>query len=526
MDLSTILQQITDGVSSLWILGLIPCIPLLYMIAIAWSTWFKNGAESAREIRAWKRDSRTEFIFHMLNRVKKTYQHLTLVLVTILVLMILYRLYDKTGEMVCSNADTICNMILSLTIIALTVAVVVILLNKNYYLTFSIQEVLQNYHFTGSIACIIASSLTACSATYFILSYEAGERLTMALVLVLECSMIYNLFATISCLRAIYKIMFSSQRAELRLLNHLDRIFWSSDSFDDSDMRKGDEWSFSAMKPNVEYLTGSYVTAARKIPIQDVETLHGMIPGEESQSVWDRKAEKTRKRFVILDVIVYAAGVVICILALQRDSFGLILLNTASFVVSLILLTVKKSPVRRSFNTVISQMMGYSMNTTRRKGILISRYKIGYRNRYEKFVSSMNNLTAFFVIALRQGVDQGAFYAALTDMLDWLSDISRKDRNTVLYLPAFTIGFFAYVKGMLFPDLQSLCWELGRDDEEFSTMIRDQILYLTHASANEKDYTVQIENYLNWLREGADYQKMLPEDQAAAARKAEGDDIQ
>ena len=501
MDITTILQQIPDGIGRLWILGLLPCVPFLYMIAGTMAIWFRGDAQAAREVRAWKRDSKTEYFFHTWNRMKKVYQKITLVLVTVVVVLVLNYFYDQTYENILANASDICDRVIGITTIAVTVSAVVILFNKKYYLVFSIQEVLQAYHFSGSVGCIFASCLTMCFATFMLLSYTPGVWMKRALVLTLECSMLYNFIADVFCFRTNYKVMFSSQKIELRLLNHLDRIFWTADGLDDSDVRGAKEWSFSAMRPNVEYLCGRYVAQARKLPIQDVKELHAMVHGRSNTSVWDKYAKKLRNYFVIWDVIFYIVSVMISIVALNDGSLGLILLDTFFLVISFIFALYQKSPVYKAFTNFIHEMMGCCMDTRHGGQVLIPRYSMIKKNKYAEFINRMNNLTAFFVIALRQGVDQKAIESAVLEALDWLSDIGEKDRNIVLYLPIFSIGYFAYEKGMYFSELQSLFqkWKMEDTLTLFQTMIEEQIFYLTQASYQKEDYRKETEKYLAWL---------------------------
>ena len=495
-----ILQQMFRTVSPLWLFGVLPVLTFVYIVVAVFVIWFHDDVSSARVMRAWKRSSAAESLCHLSTWLKRSSLHTTIALAAVGLLLALNAVYDRTAQQILENAGSICSIILGLTTIAVTVAAAIILLNKNYYLTFSIQEVLRSYHFTECIGYSIASCLMACAAGILLLSFTTGTAADRILLVLLEGSVLFNLVSTAGCLYITYKIMFSGDQIELKLLNRLTRFFWASNFTEDSGISSAEDWSFSAIRPNVEYLCAGYVTAARKLPIQNAQALYGTVPGHAEETGWNRRAGRIRRWLLISAAGLYLLSLLFCFLVPQAYRPGMVLLDTVAFLITLAMLLLKNSPIHILFSKLQVQIMGYSLEMKNRT-VLISRTSETGGNRYKRFTLRMNNLIAFFVLALRQGVERETVDSALDLVLDWLSDIGEQDRNAVLYLPVFTIGYFASLDG-IYPDaLPPLFRSLEPDasaDSRTASMITDQVLYLTQ-SALEENHAERLEAYLRWL---------------------------
>ena len=67
----------------------------------------------------------------------------------------------------------------------------------------------------------------------------------------------------------------------------------------------------------------------------------------------------------------------------------------------------------------------------------------------------MNNLTAFFAIALDRGMGQEMTETAICLVIDWLADV--REKHSCLYLPVFAAGFYAFAHGQRIPAVQ-ICY--------------------------------------------------------------------
>ena len=495
-----ILQKVIRTVSPLWLFGVLPVLTLAYVAAAVFVIWFHDDVGSARMMRAWKRNSAAESLCQLSTLLKKSTFHTTVAVAAVGLLLGLNAVYDQTAPQIQENAGSICSIILGLTTIAVTVAAAIILLNKTYYLTFSIQEVLRSYHFTECIGYSIASCLTACIAGMLLLSFTTGTAADRIFLLLLEGSVLFNLGSTAGCLYITYKIMFSGDQIELKLLDRLNRIFWASNFTEDSGISSAEDWSFSAIRPNVEYLCAGYVTAARKLPIQNAQGLYGTVPGRAEETGWIRRADRIRRWLLISAAGLYLLSLLFCFLIPRKYVPGMLLLDTVSFLIILAVLLLKNSPIHSLFDRLQVQVMGYSL-VMKKRTVLISRTSETGGNRYKRFTLRMNNLIAFFVLALQQGVERETVDSALDLVLDWLSDIGEQDRNAVLYLPVFTIGYFADLNGIRPEALPPLYRSLEPDpsaDSRTAAMITDQVLYLTQ-SASEENHAERLDAYLRWL---------------------------
>lgn len=498
-----ILLQIPDGIAQVWIWGVLPCLPLLYTIAGFFMLLAKGDLSVAEEIRIWKRSSKAEYLQHSFRMFRSVIVQVTLIsFVCALLLMPNLRNEDFASRL-SDQAGTVCSIIIGLTTIVITVSVVIVLFNKDYYLVFTITEVLQAYHFMDCLGYIMCSCLTTCISTVILLNQPAGTFWSRAALLILEGSILYNFAATSYSFWVIFKIMFSNQKIELRLLEQLHEIFLTGSDSDSTRIKDAGEWDLGAIRTNVEYLSAKYIMAARKLPIHEAGHFHPLASSKSRQEAWEYWSAGLRRKYIIFDIAAYLISLAVNVFTLKEHSLGMVLLDTVIFLGSSlpIFLLLKSVSIRERLSALFSDILGYTLDMAYKDKIVIPRFALGLPDRYEKFVMQMNNLTAFFYIALQHGAKQDTMEEALDIALDWFRDV--QNSSGIFYLPLFTIGYFTFEKEQKLPALRRLFHELEMSREEqreFCSMLAGQLSCLSRtASQADSDFEDSVKRYLYWL---------------------------
>ena len=441
---SILLRQISDGIGEVWILGILPVYLLVYILIGVIAMRYLSSSAFTKDIRSMRQRSAMETLREGLRHffgLAGVFTAAAVVFPPFLVLNVRHNAILTTLQ---ENVGTLCSMVIGLTTIVLTVSVVIILFHKNYYLVFTISDVLKSYHFTECLGALLSNCLGTCVCALIQLYLTAGTLWYSVVLMIMEWCILICLAATGMSFWIIYRVMFSNEKAELRLLNRLYRIFRGGSRPDEVQASRAQDWDAGAVRMNVEYLCGEYVAAARTLPIHRVRSLR-YLSGQARTETWNTLYKKILRTFIFAAICVWLFSMIVVSVVLGAEGTGMLLLDTIMLAVVTVPAWLGMHHGSGKGQTLFDDTLGYEMETEGGKRIRIPRMILRPANRYDRFVMRMNSLTAFFCIALERGMSADMTQAALQIVIDWLSDI--REKHSCLYLPVFAAGYYAFAAG-------------------------------------------------------------------------------
>lgn len=442
---------------------------------------------------------REENIFYKIDYVSEmgSFIYFTLVIL-VLIVTINVRFEFYITQMV-KNVGVINGMVIGLTAMAITMSVVIILYDKNYYIVFSIRDVLQKYKFAECLFIVLASCIIESIATLTLLKGKIDTDFDFVRFLILEVATIYNIIGVSYVLYVIVVIMFSEKKRELALLKQL-YIFWELTRIDTSQFKTGKGWNKYAIGVNAEYLLERYLNICNCKKLGVLNCIEFVTTIGYYQDDWYRKSKYKFDRMI---VILFLVSALFDWMVLQENCGQVIILNMLVMGIGIVVFNCSnKQSIQLAITKVFSDTWGYYYATTTGKEGLIRRASIGI-TKYSRYVKTTNSLNAFFYIGLNNGEEKSnAVVDEFKEILDYL-DKNLKKKNMITFFPAFTIGYFMYEKNLKIQELKVIYNEIIVSHENrvnFERMIQSQILCLTKCAGKEhQSYRNRVAEYLQWL---------------------------
>lgn len=181
--------------------------------------------------------------------------------------------YDAYIYEMIKNIEVVSSIVIGLTTIAITMAVVIILFDKRYYIVFSIREVLQKYKFSECLIVVIICCILVSVTSMTLLNGQIDSSFDVARFVILEIAAVYNIVGVTYILWVIINIMFLERKNELCLLGQLYRRF-SLHRIDTMHFKSKKNWSKEAVEINIEYLIERYINICKRkkiVRIKDIE---------------------------------------------------------------------------------------------------------------------------------------------------------------------------------------------------------------------------------------------------------------
>ena len=449
-------KQLTEGIGDVWFWGILPVYFFIYTLIAFIAVRFTGGSTVTRGIRDFRHRSAIYFIRQYMKRFWKIAGVVTVLMIILPTFLMLNLKYDIILESLGSNISNLSSIVIGLTTMVLTVSVVIILFHKNYYLVFSISDVLKSFHFNGCIGILLANCLGFCGCALWQLYLKEDAMLNNLVMLIMEWCVLCCFAASGISFWIIFRVMFSNRKVELRQLKHLYQIFRGGEKPDDSQTLSASQWEEGAMRTNVEYLCAEYISAARNVPIHKVRRL-SFLSGEERQQPLKNLCRRTRISFILFALAAWIISMTLVGIVLGTEGTGFLILDT--ILLAVVVLSAYFASRRGSLEnmqTIFDDILGYEMEVEGKKKIRIPRIKLRPANRYDRFIRTMNSLTAFFCIALERGMRPEMTDRAMGIIVDWLSDV--KEKHSCIYLPVFSAGYYAFAYGQK-PETAAKCYE-------------------------------------------------------------------
>lgn len=504
--LNMLINQITNGITKVSILGLLPIIPVSVVLlsTILLRINYKGKSPSMEEMKLQKSNNKSVNIYYGID-IGTTF----ITTISIVFSFLPFLLFENVKHQIyidsmISKIETLSTITIGLTTIIITISVVLILFDKNYYLIFSIKEVLKTYHFFYFLAVILISCIITCIFTMSLLNQEVSTYFDFIRLIILEIAVIFNIGCSSIAFIIVFRIMFSEEKNELKMLSKLYRIFFIH-NLDVTQIKGADKWNVSAMKINVEYLTERYLKICEKNKVELFNKLEFVTTIGIYKDKWYKKA---RNKFIILLFALYTISVLINLYTLKDESKGLIVLNTIFVGVAICLSFFKIQSFQLALFKLFSDIWGYYIKKVNKKGRskekdeeFIPRVAIRFLNKSDQYIQDLNSLVAFFYIALLKEVDNKEIVHSIEVVLEWFQEY--KGKNAIFYLPIFTIGYFAFERKYEINIIKNEYKLLDLDETGrhcFKLMMYSQIFNLKrYVNIKQLEAEKKMTLYLKWL---------------------------
>lgn len=411
----------------------------IFVSAALTKIWKGEAKKPSEEFKEKKKFYKVEKIYSKVDGLSMLYLFVCSVLAMIPFVISFNAKYASYMYEMVKKVEVVSSIVIGLTTIAITMAVVVILFDKGYYIVFSIREVLQKYKFSECMIMVIFSCIVVSGITMTLLNEKLDSIFDVGRFMILEIATVYNVVGVAYILSIICSIMFLERKKELCLLRQLYKRFWHH-RIDTTHFKDKKNWNKVAVRINIEYLIERYMKICRRRRIARIKELEFVTTMECYEEKWYRKA---RKKFILMMVIFLMGSTIINWCVLKEDCLAILLINTIATIVSVIFAYTNVKCFRIVITRLYSDKWGYYIHMCGDKELFVPEVALRIDNVYDTYFKRMNSLNAFFYIWInyvnkKNDVIKNGFEEVI------LGFYELQNKNMITFLPIFTIGFFLY----------------------------------------------------------------------------------
>ena len=485
-------------------------IALFLILSILIAKYFGiNIQEPYDEFKRKKKRSRPYNIYEPLDETVMWFgRFLVVVLFFVPIFMLNFNISCSVNSLI-KLMEYLLGIMMTITGIVVPVALVVASVDKQYYIVFSIREVLRNYRFQQHLFFSLISCAVAIIVT-LVLQVVKKEPLIESEVLIFtifEMAVLTNFISNSRILYRIVRIVFSDKKGELKLLKFLYRVFWSRE-IDTSSLKKK-KWDDDAVELNLSYLEDWYIRLCNKRKVRSIKSLKFATTIGNDKHKWCKRAARRISWFI------FASTVFSCVVDVR--AYGrvsrILWLNCLTMILLIVFLQ-KQMPknenqplsktaicaIRWAFDT-----WGYQLTIEghKRADVFIARVPlIGEHSLYNRYLMSMNSMIAFFYLWINYGdKDLQMIKKKYLELIDDFEDVEEK--NIVTYQPILVIGCMLFEKGEFIEELKGIYKQIvtsNKKNLEFEMLMDGQMFYMEKYRAKELlKYRENLKWYLCWL---------------------------
>ncbi len=478
-------------------------LPVFFAVIVLLSTVMvkcmkQDVATPIEEFSDKKKYHRSEKLYSKVNYLSEIYYLGCITLGMLPFLAIFNSKYDSYIYEMIKKIEVVSSIVTGLTAIAITMAVVIIVFDKRYYIVFSIREVLQKYKFSECLLLVSFSCLIVSVITMTLLNGKIDSEFDVWRFMALEIGVIYNIVGVAYIIGVIIYIMFFEQKSELSLLRQLYRRFWMH-RVDTSHFKDKANWNRDAVKINIEYLVERYVSICKRKCIIQIENIEFVTTMECYKKKWYGKA---RDKFVRTMLWILILSTFINVMVLVESCYLIIFFNIIITVMTIALTYMNIESIQLVIMRLYSDTWGYYIRKKNGKELFIPRVALRIDNIYDKYIMRMNSLNAFFYIWMNYvDKNQEHIQKMYEEVITWFEDIETK--NIATFFPVFTIGYFLFDNDIKIDNIRELYKEIVLSENKqyaFKRVMHSQIFYLTK-NFNEEvfGYKKKMDLYLKWI---------------------------
>lgn len=499
------MRELGKQIIQVGILGILPMYFMLILISCCGVIFYdlhikKENLNRTKGLQNTKKTYKYEQLYFKVDNVMAIFFFIFMTFFVVPFVITLDIRYDSyVKEVFLNRIDRISAILIGMTSIAMAMVVFVVLFDKEYYLLFSIRDVLQKYKFSVVLP-ITLGSFTLAEVCTLILPSDYVESIGGCVcLLLLQFATLYNIVGFGYITFTIIGIILGNNKKELLLLSQLYKRFWS-DKIDTTQFKVEDQWTKDAIGINLQYLIEEYIKVCKKRKISEICNLEFVTSMDCYNEKWYKRA-KTKYTFFV--TIIWGISVFIDIIFLRDIGVWVIVINTIFTLLEIGAANLNMDCVRVVIMRLFSDTWGYYIFTEKDGEYLIPRVALRFDNVYDKFIQKMNSINAFFYIWIKYSKeDPNNLSNQIEKLYDELKQLGKK--SIVTFLPLFTIGYFVFEKKFVKIEcIQELYQEIVEQEGnkyQFERMIESQIYYLTTNSTEERDMLkATMKKYLRWI---------------------------
>lgn len=496
--MNEVLQKIANGFAmSIW--GVLPIYLLIMVFGVAILVKRKkyDRVEPLEEICNQRKFNKTEQIFRPNDYIGEIWGLFCLTIVSFPAIVLAN--VNNLGyiESAIENLDIVSGITLGITGIVSSIAVVIIVFDKKYYLCFSIREVLQENRIPESLFIVIFSCIVVVCSIIGLLDETVVTLWDLGLLFVLEIAFFYNIICSAYSLFTIVRVMFIGTKKELKLLDKLYRFFWIQ-RIDTLSFEKK-KWKKGAILLNLEYLIEKYSEICKQIKTDEIEEIEFVTTLGRYNEKWYKKA---RKYCLKVAMILGSISIVYDLICYKQVAVFLFLCNMG-IILAIAILTEKNIPaVRLVILRLCLDTWGYYIKKNDGEEIFSPLISLRITKKYDIFFRRMNSINAFFAILLE--------YANKKESLVTVEELTKyidlsEEKNMFELFPIFSIGYLYFEKGIRVEQVKKLYQLLKLSEKEiaiFKRMINSQLFYMKiHSSEGLFEYSKKMQEYVKWMQD-------------------------
>lgn len=393
-----------------------------------------------------------------------------------------------------------------ITTIVITMAVVLISVDKEYYLIFSVRDILLSKHIYHTLYLLFSGCIVAAIITLTLLDGIIITTFDVVRFMILEMAIVTILCTAIYAFYIMMRIMFSTENWELRLLDQL-YYFFEMNNIDGSRIKNKEKWNKLNMKLHVEALVDRYLKKSKCILKDNVTYI-------EFVTFWSKGNDEAYKSFrnsgliwVLFFSLSYSFTNYVLIQNTKSVSW-----NIMNGIVLLIFIMFLLLPIRWLKNMVISLWGNdwgfFYVRKDGKKGIIrCPECKIGLDFKYDKYIKSLYNLMAFFKLACFLDIESNILVYGVELFNKYLQVESVGENNKgsqfIRAIPLFIIGFFLFKKGHKVKtvyDVYQSYREENLDSKKIQKMLFSMVVDFDKENLKEKPcMPSELKEYFLWL---------------------------
>lgn len=361
---------------------------------------------------------------------------------------------------------------------------------KKYYIFFSKDEVLRKYKLGELFIKLIASSFVSTLIYFMLLSNIIKGELLLALIGINCGIVIFNWLISFFAIIRIWRIGFTNDKFELKILGNLNGIF--NDNRKLNHIREGDEF---ALNQNLSFLLNDYQKLMKKRKIRKMDKCKNIIFNLTHEN--KKVLEHAKNRF-------YCFFVMVCFVSLgyliyTKEENYIIIIDT---VLSLLCLTSilyfwDNTYVSETIMSLIYPKFGYSIKIRDEIGDgerFVGYYEMWKKNIFDEYLLKYKKIMAFYCIVCNSMATEQSNEFIKVDVVDKLFEeaLLALDENLIeenrwkdfmIKLPIITSSYFYYLKLKRLPISISLYMK-NFTDEETMRMCSMMKAFITDVSRN------------------------------------------
>lgn len=386
--------------------------------------------------------------------------------------------------------------------IIITVAAMLVAFRKDYYLVFSVPDVLKQYKFKRKILSVL-SMMVIVKFFDFVKEFNVSQTYITSFKMVIIISYVRALVLSVHLIYRVMDILYTQDKIELRLLDKLynkvrNKLLISSACYNEN---------VAGTLVNCNYLCDRHMeeynkTDKRKLRNISLQSVHKEALELVNENVIKLIARKVNKYLLIITSFYILVFIIFAIVKtiFYYDILNMILVSWGSWGILFIIIKIIQNrrliKIKQILNRMFYSDYVYISEDSKGKSILTSIFGLGKSSENERYLKSILNLSIYWTIILsgdRKNID--AFKAGLKESRAFYSDNQKEFDETILPLCYF-IEYISLTgdKTLFWNELKNEKW-LETMNNKQNRMLLKEISFYISALGNKNNISQSLGEY-------------------------------